>query len=124
MEYTSENMEEVVQIVQKLLPEILLALKETNRKTRKVAIDIIKFLTQKFQSFGAAPLFASLISAGLAAKTSLMKSVAILGIAQVIKEGDAAFEVDFIWETTSIVLLMIKEKNREIFRSVLRYLKV
>jgi len=124
MEYTSENMEEVVQIVQKLLPEILLALKETNRKTRKVAIDIIRFLTSKFTSFGAASLFASLISAGLAAKTSLMKSVAILGLAQVIKEGGSDFEVDFIWETTSIVLLMIKEKNREIFRSVLRYLKV
>ena len=61
MEYTTENMDDVVQIVQKLLPEVLLALKETNRKTRKVAVDIIKFLTQKFEGFGAAPLFASLV---------------------------------------------------------------
>ena len=53
-----------------------------------------------------------------------MKSVAILGIAQVVKESGSAFDADFIWETTTIVLLMIKEKNREIFRAVLRYLKV
>jgi transcription initiation factor IIE alpha subunit len=43
MEYTVDKMEETVQIVQNLLPEILLALKESNRKTRKVGIDAIKF---------------------------------------------------------------------------------
>jgi len=123
MEYSVEGMEEIVQIVQKIMPEVLIVLKESNKKARKVAINIIKFLAGKFQEHEAASLFASLVTAGLAAKTSLMKSATILGMAQVIKESHAGDDPNFVWETTSIVLLMIKEKNREIFKAVIQFLK-
>ena len=53
-----------------------------------------------------------------------MKSASILGMAQIVKEAKSGFEDNFVWETTSIVLLMIKEKNREVYKSVLTYLKV
>ena len=52
-----------------------------------------------------------------------MKSSSILGMIQVLKGVKTHVDQDFIWETTSIILLLIKEKNREIYKSVLQYLR-
>jgi hypothetical protein len=53
-----------------------------------------------------------------------MKSASILGMAEILKEAKNKVNYDFIWEMTTIVLLLIKEKNREVYRSILQYIKV
>jgi len=123
IEYTPDNIEEVLKMVQKMLPELLVALKEASQKARKSACEILKFLTNKLGEFDLLPIYISYVAAGFAAKTSLMKSAAIMAMAEILKEGKAKLNPEFVWETTTIVLLLIKEKNREVFRAVLQYVK-
>ena len=53
-----------------------------------------------------------------------MKSAAIYGAARSLKATARSLSEDFIIETMSLTMMLIREKNREVYKSVLYFLKV
>lgn len=74
------NLEEIGEFLQNFLAEVLITLKEPNRKARKMANDVFVLMSDKMQSLGVLKEFLSMIAAGLAGGTSLMKADTILAI--------------------------------------------
>jgi hypothetical protein len=67
--------------------------------------------------------FISMISAGLGAVSSLMKADSIVAIGSLLNMFGKEVDHIFIKEVNSIILLLLKEQNKEIFKAVLVYLK-
>ena len=63
------------------------------------------------------------MAAGLAGKTSLMKSSTILAIAIIFSKKFRNLPSDYIERLIEIVLIMVKEKNKETYRSILAFFK-
>lgn len=53
-----------------------------------------------------------------------MKSAAVTGAARALKVAGSNVKEEFILETMSLSMMLIREKNREIYKSVLFFLKV
>lgn len=67
--------------------------------------------------------FMSMILAGLAGNSSLMKSDAIVTLGVLMEKFYDRLSTPFVVELTQVVLLMIREKNNEVFKAVIGYLK-
>jgi ribosomal RNA-processing protein 12 len=124
IEFSSAKINDVFLVLQKFLPEIMICLKETNKKARKASTDLMKMVTLKMKNSGFLKQFINLVVGGFASKTSLMKSASVIGITNILKEIKMEFEVEFLWEVTTLILLLIKEQNREVFKSILGFFKV
>jgi len=113
-----------VTVLQKFLPEILVALKDSNKKSRKAGLDVIRMVTGKMKEIGFFKAFVNLVIGGFAGKTSLMKSAAVIGVAHIVRDCKHDIDEAFMWEITSLVLLMIKEQNKEVYKAILGYVKI
>jgi ribosomal RNA-processing protein 12 len=67
--------------------------------------------------------FISMVMAGLGTEGSLMKADAIVTVAVLVDTFYASLTPGFVSEVTSIVLMMLREHNNEIYKSVLTYLQ-
>lgn len=67
--------------------------------------------------------FISLVSAGLGAPSSLMKADSVVAISFLLEKFGKSIETSFIKEVNSLILLLLKEQNKEIFKAILVYLK-
>jgi len=121
---TEQAIEDTLVMIQEFLPEILLAMKETNHKTRNGAADLIDSLVQKFSEKGMVEDFISLIIGAYGAKTSLMKSAAIKSAGRALFAAKLQVSETFKTELMSLTMLLLREKNREIYKSVLAFLKM
>jgi hypothetical protein len=81
-----KNLDEIGEFLQNFLAEILISLKEPNRKARKIANDFFVLVADKMQSLGVLKEFLSMIAAGLAGSTSLMKADTILAITKIFEK--------------------------------------
>eukprot|EP00331_Platyophrya_macrostoma_P030904 CAMPEP_0176458290 /NCGR_PEP_ID=MMETSP0127-20121128/32501_1 /TAXON_ID=938130 /ORGANISM="Platyophrya macrostoma, Strain WH" /LENGTH=486 /DNA_ID=CAMNT_0017848823 /DNA_START=523 /DNA_END=1984 /DNA_ORIENTATION=- len=114
---TEQAIEDTLVMIQEFLPEILLAMKETNHKTRNGAADLIDNLVQKFSEKGMVEDFISLIIGAYGAKTSLMKSAAIKSAGRALFAAKLQVSETFKTELMSLTMLLLREKNREIYKT-------
>lgn len=61
--------------------------------------------------------------AGLAGKTSLMKSSTVLAIGLIFARRFRYLEADYIGRLIELLLILVQEKNKETYRSVLAFFK-
>jgi len=102
-------------VVQAFLPEIVTAVRQTNNKTRKTAKDL---LSRVAGSLGEEQLV-SLITAGFGGSSSLIKADPVAAITSLMK----GLSPQFVGQLLPLVLLLTHEKNREVYRAVLKFLK-
>jgi hypothetical protein len=66
----------------------------------------------------------SLITSGLGANSSLMKSDAVEALSIVIAKYHAHIDPHFITNLNQILILLLKDQNKEITRAILNFQKV
>lgn len=66
--------------------EILVSLKETNRRTRTISNDLFMLIAAKMKDLSVLKEFLSMISAGLAGATSLMKADTVIAISKIFEK--------------------------------------
>lgn len=121
---TETVLSKIGEVVQIFLPEVVVSLKDSNRRTRKITNEFLIIMAQKMRDIGVIKDFLSMIVAGLAGSTSLMKSETLIAIGKIYDKFGSSLEPSFVVEVHNIVLLMFREKNKEIYPALLTYLKV
>ena len=53
-----------------------------------------------------------------------MKAASIIAMGKILKDNKDKLDFNFIWEATTLIMLLIKDKNREVYRAVLQFLKI
>jgi ribosomal RNA-processing protein 12 len=126
-----------------ILPEVVLATKETNEKARKVAFELLIAMGEKMKDGGtivqskvphmpndAAPVAASLdefftmVSAGLAGSAAHTVSATITAMTRILYHFRESLTENTIAELVETMDIFLKSQNREIVRSVLGFVKV
>lgn len=126
-----------------ILPEVVLATKETNEKARKIAFELLISMGEKMQEGGtiiqskvphmpdnAQPVAASLdefftmVSAGLAGSAAHTVSATITAITRILYHFRESLTDSTISELVETMDIFLKSQNREIVRSVLGFVKV
>lgn len=97
------------------------AVRDKNLKTRQTVLKLLNHIGRKLVEIEHLEAFISMILAGLATHSSLMKADAIATVATLI--DTFPMTATYLDEVTSIVLLMLREKNNEIYKSVITYFK-
>ena len=113
------------------LPLAMVNIKSRNKKTRIYAKQVLKQLVDLEhpkndlvrESIKVNSLSVSSVIAGLAGKTSYLKSSAIQALGYLYKGFHGAFNLDLKQSLLEVVLLLTNEHNKEIFHSVLKFLK-
>jgi hypothetical protein len=137
----------LLRFVAEILPEIMLATKESNEKTRTIAYDCLTSMTRRMMAGGdidqpPQPLknnamieeehtaeisfqeFLMMVLAGLAGTSSHMQSASIASLGRLLYEFSGFFERDMIEEVLKTVLLTFSFKNREVTKSSLGFIKI
>lgn len=115
-------------IIISFLTEIVLALKETNKKTRNRAYEILVQIghacgdEEKGGNRENLYQFFNMVAGGLAGETPHMVSAAIRGLARLAYEFSAL--VSTAWNLLPSTFLLLQRKNREIIKANLGLLKV
>ncbi|KAL4431808.1 hypothetical protein ABPG74_015248 [Tetrahymena malaccensis] len=117
------QVDSIGEFIQTFLPELIVGLRESNTRSRKASQELFKKIAQKMLNLNMLNDFISMISAGLGASSSLMKADSIVSIGYLLEKFGKNVDTTFIKEVNSIILLLLKEQNKEIFKAVLVYLK-
>ena len=80
-------------------------------------------MAKKMDDIGFLKDFVSIILAGIAGNVSTMKSGTINALNIIITQYFNKLNRNFIEEINEILLLLVKEKDRELFQSLLKYFK-
>lgn len=123
---------EVAETLSTLLGEVMLAVKEVSLKTREVAYDLLIALAKRLLSMealnqGGQSLITEyliMLMAGLAGKTPRMKSAAVLVLGRLVYELRSQIAQSTQADVFVTVLLLLREKSREVIKSVLGFCKV
>lgn len=67
--------------------------------------------------------FVSLSSAGLAGESALMKANSITAVSFLLEKFGPKIDNSYKKDLQSIILMLIKEENKEVFKAVLYFLK-
>ncbi|KAJ1418786.1 hypothetical protein SESBI_15725 [Sesbania bispinosa] len=125
---TKDNLEHWREIVGSFLTEIILSLKEANKKTRNRAYDILVEIAHAFgdEERGGNRenlyQFFNMVAGGLAGETPHMISAAAKGLARLAYEfSDLVLTAFNLLPST---FLLLQRKNREIIKANLGFLKV
>jgi uncharacterized protein (DUF2267 family) len=117
--------EELVSFCDSYLPIAVVCTKNKSSKTRENAKDFILKLDEAYtQITGDNKTLMSTVLAGLAGKTSLMKSATIQVIGLLLDQKYESLEDEYKEKMTEVVMLVLKDQNHEIFQAVLTFLKV
>jgi ribosomal RNA-processing protein 12 len=128
-----EKVPEQLSLMPELLGEVMLCLKESNKRARSAAFDLIVIMSRKMQTCGdknpkgAANLgeFIKMVIAGLAATTPHMRSATVLALARLVFEYKTHPTVLEMAPTIlKLTLMLLNEKSREVIKSVLGFTKV
>jgi uncharacterized protein (DUF2267 family) len=117
--------EELVTFCDSYLPIAVVCMKNKSGKTRDHAKDFLLKLDEVYTQITGDPK--SLLSAalaGLAGKTSLMKSATIAVVAMMIEAHSDVYETEFKEKVAEVVLLVLKDQNKEVFHAVLCFLRI
>ena len=80
-------------------------------------------IAEKMNELGLLKDFVSMVSGGLAGTSSLMKADAIYAISYLFDKFGNKLEHSFMKEMKNIIILLLKENNKEIFKSTLIFIK-
>lgn len=116
-------------LAEHFLPIVLVNIKSRNIKTRKNAKETLKKIVELehlFPSMGkirANSLSVSSVIAGLVGTSSYTKSCAIQGLGYLLKGFYSSFELNLKQSILELVLMLTRERNKEIFLAILKFLK-
>ena len=128
-----ENDSTQLSLLPELLGEVMLCLKESNKRARGAAFDLIVCMAKKMDnagrinSSGDANLaeFIKMVLGGLAGTTPHMRSASVLALARLVfeyKTNETLLEV--APTILKLALMLLHEKSREVIKSVLGFTKV
>jgi len=117
---SNENTEKIGLFLQNFLSEIVLGLKESNRRTRALSTRILKEIKLKMKDFGLEKQFFSLLTAGFAGVSGYMKAGTIAAISCVF-EGEITEDFNEILE---LIVLIMKEGDTSIFSAGLDFYRL
>ncbi|KAM3142489.1 hypothetical protein pb186bvf_005391 [Paramecium bursaria] len=109
--------------IQYFLPEIVVAIRDNNFKTRQFCEKLLDTIGKKLIEIDFLEQFISMVFAGLAASPA-MKADAIVTVGVMVQLFHNNLKPEFIAELTNLILLLAKEKNNEVYKSILEYVKV
>ncbi|KAJ3275758.1 hypothetical protein HDV01_007225 [Terramyces sp. JEL0728] len=140
----------ILQFIPTSLPEVMLATKESNEKTRDSAYDCLIAMCKKMMS-GNGPAssgldralnslgledgsahtpevsikeFSIMVMAGLGGSSSHMQSAAIASLGRLFFEFSSMMDVQLILELLKTVIMCMSFKNREVTKAALGFIKV
>ncbi|KRX09725.1 hypothetical protein PPERSA_02597 [Pseudocohnilembus persalinus] len=76
-EWGGDKLNELGEFISQFLPELVVGLRDSNKKCRKIAKEIFNLIGKKMEDLGLLKDFVSSVAAGLAGETSLMKANSI-----------------------------------------------
>ena len=116
--------EELSSFCDSYLPIAVICMKNKSGKTRDQAKSLIFKLDEVFtQITGDNKTLLSMVLAGLAGKTSLMKSATIQVAGLMLEKKDEELETDYKVKIAEVITLMLKDQNKETFHAVLTFLR-
>lgn len=109
-----------------MISEIVLSIKESNKKTRAAAFDLIievaNAMNEKDPEGGVVSLV-HLVLGGLVGSTSQMVSASVMALARILFEFTPMM-MPMMDELLPAVIMLLRSKAREVIKSVLGFLKV
>lgn len=117
--------EELTGFCDSYLPISVVCTKNKSGKTRDHAKDFLFRLDEAYTLIsGDNKSLMSTVLAGLAGKTSLMKSATIQVIGIMLEKKDDSLDQDYKEKIAEVILIMLKDQNKEIFHAVTGFLRV
>ena len=107
-----------------ILIEIVSLTKDINRKVRNLAYELIGKITSFMKGLSLFKQWIEMIAVILASESSFVKSAAINALARIFWEIRNDNKSNIINETSDIVLLMLKDNNKEVVKSVFLFIRV
>ncbi|CAD8128275.1 unnamed protein product [Paramecium sonneborni] len=123
-QFVVSKLENYQTFIQQFLPEMVVAIRDNNIKTRLLAEKLIENIGQRLLGLDLLDQFISMVFAGLAAQSNVMKADAVATISLLVDKFYTNLKTEFIEEMTKLILLLLKEQNNEIFKSIILYVKV
>jgi len=123
MEQFDCNNAKQMEVIPKIMGEILLCLKDSNGKTREMAYQLLLVMANARNNITD---FFKIVLAGLGAKTPHMRSAAVLAMSRLVYEfaRDDVEVQELLPALLSTVLVLSEEKAREILKSVVGYIRI
>ena len=91
IEFTPTKIGDIFLVLQKFLPEILVALKESNKKARKGSLDVLKMVTNKMKEAGYIKQFINLVIIIIFLQIKLISDYWMLCLKDIINEISSCF---------------------------------
>lgn len=117
------NVEDMLQFVKKYLPEIVVSLREANSKLRKMASTLFDMITERMSKLEILENFMEMVCSGLASNSVNVKTDAIHALTLSLKAVNMETSEKFIMDLTDVLMVMLKQKRREVHKTVLLFLK-
>jgi hypothetical protein len=102
------NLEEVLQFVKKYLPEIIVSLRESNGKLRRVSLSLFNLIMDKMIQLNIMEHFAEMVCSGLASNSTSVKTDTVYALTLTLAKFDIDQSEKFIIELTEVLLVMLK----------------
>ena len=117
--------EEVYNFSDIYIPISIVCMKNKSVKTRNISREFIYILDDLYTRIsGDNTILTSTILAGLAGKTSLMKSATVQMIGVMVEKNTDILDEDYKVKLVEIITMILKEKNRETFNAVITFLRL
>jgi len=112
-----------MEIVPKIMGEVLLCLKDSNGKTREAAYQLLLTMAE---NRGDMEDFFRIVLAALGAQTPHMRSAAVMGLSRLVFEYARTDEVvqTILPSVLQTVVVLFNEKTREVIKSVVAFVRV
>lgn len=118
-----DTIADLAEFIQQFLPELIVGLRDSNKKCRRISGELFALIGKKMDDLEMLQDFVSMVSAGLAGETSLMKANSITAVSFLMENFGAKLDRSFIKDLQSVILMLIRDENKEEFKAILYFLK-
>ena len=133
----SEHLDEIIQYIPLILPEIILGIKDCNSKSRKESFDLLVAWAEKMNVAGhgisvtdpsgrvaSIEEYILMISAGLAGKTPHMISATIVALGRVLFSFHSNISTSFTHTIITDIVALLGSASREIVKAAIGFIKI
>ena len=111
--------------VVRMIGEVIICTKESNAKAREAAFDVLVSTATAMSKCGQLADMFNMVIAGLAAKTSHMRSATVFALSRLLYDFANEGGLDGrLTELVCTVCLLLHEKSREVVKAVIGFVKV
>ena len=111
--------------VVRMIGEVIICTKESNAKAREAAFDVLVSTAKAMAACGQLADMFNMVIAGLAAKTSHMRSATVFALSRLLYDFTNEGGLDGrLTELVSTVCLLLHENSREVVKAVIGFVKV